>query len=359
MSAREQKGFYDEIDSIDRIEIALVGIHSTRFGEVKVIAPDLTFKEKMMNFFVQQGFKRNDYKVSPGLYVLGEPNADSDVFVTANYKLSVDVFRQNYKGNCWLLVLDTHGINVWCAAGKGTFGTNELIRMISKSRLSRLVNHKRIIVPQLGAPGVSGYLVSKKTGFKVIFGPVRAQDLGQFIKGGYLSEAKMRKVTFTLKERLILTPLECMQSLRYGLASFVLFAVLVVLTSNLTPFEGDIVRLLWVFIGTVIVGSFLFPVVLPYLKGRAFTKKALPLTLVWFISIQIFMQATPYELLANIGTGLSAASLVEFFALNFTGATPITSYSETKEETLKVIPWIIGVYIVGIIAFTLSIWQVI
>ena len=83
------------------------------------------------------------YKISPGLYAVGNPDHTSPVLVSANYKLTFDKMRKELSElDCWLLILDTKGINVWCAAGKGTFGTNELVRRISKTRLSKIVSHK-------------------------------------------------------------------------------------------------------------------------------------------------------------------------------------------------------------------------
>ena len=76
------------------------------------------------------------YLIAPGLYRIGKPEANSPVLVTANYKLTVDTVRRWLAGmNVWLLVLDTKGVNVWCAAGKGTFGTAELVRRIETARL--------------------------------------------------------------------------------------------------------------------------------------------------------------------------------------------------------------------------------
>jgi CO dehydrogenase/acetyl-CoA synthase gamma subunit (corrinoid Fe-S protein) len=116
---------------------------------------------------------RNNYTVNPGLYAVGAPDKSSDVLVSANYKLSFDALRKALKGlNVWVLVLDTKGINVWCAAGKGTFGTAELVRLISAAKLDSLVDHRKIIVPQLGAPGISAHEVKKASGFKVCYGPV-------------------------------------------------------------------------------------------------------------------------------------------------------------------------------------------
>ena len=45
------------------------------------------------------------------------PEKESYVFVTGNYTLSFDALRAALAGkNAYILVLDTKGINVWCAA---------------------------------------------------------------------------------------------------------------------------------------------------------------------------------------------------------------------------------------------------
>jgi CO dehydrogenase/acetyl-CoA synthase gamma subunit (corrinoid Fe-S protein) len=84
------------------------------------------------------------YRAAPGLYRIGQPDANSPVLVTANYKLTVDRVRKELVGmNVWLLVLDTKGVNVWCAAGKGTFGTDELVRRIQAANLNEVVGPRR------------------------------------------------------------------------------------------------------------------------------------------------------------------------------------------------------------------------
>ena len=145
------------------------------------------------------------YRVDPGLYSLGSPTAEAKVFVTANYKLSFDHLRKGLNGlDAWILVLDTKGINVWCAAGKGTFGTDELVRRIGSEKLAEKVSHKNIIVPQLGAPGIAAHEVKKKTGFSVIYGPIRSKDIRTFVARNNTMTEKMRTVTFTLAERAVL-----------------------------------------------------------------------------------------------------------------------------------------------------------
>jgi hypothetical protein len=88
------------------------------------------------------------------------------------------------------LILDTKGINVWCAAGKGTFGTDELVGRILKTGLSEIVSHRKLVLPQLGAPGVSAHEVTKQTGFSVVYGPVRAKDIKAFLDSGFQSHTR-------------------------------------------------------------------------------------------------------------------------------------------------------------------------
>ena len=158
---------------------------------------------------------RMKYKIEPGLYAIGEPDGNSDVFASANYKLSFDILRKELNGlSAWILVLDTKGINVWCAAGKGTFGTEELVKRISKVKLGNFLNHRRIIVPQLGAVGVNADTVFKQTGFKVYFGPVYAKDIKNYIEAGKRKTPEMRKIEFSTLNRLILTPMEIIPAIK-------------------------------------------------------------------------------------------------------------------------------------------------
>lgn len=107
---------------------------------IRRIRTELTPQDNFDNLKVRWGINRNNYTVSPGLYAVGSPDQASPVIVTANYKLTIDVVRRELAGqNLWVLVLDTKGINVWCAAGKGTFGTGELINRINKLKLQQVV----------------------------------------------------------------------------------------------------------------------------------------------------------------------------------------------------------------------------
>ncbi len=169
---------------------------------------DITFNDRVEHFLIRWGYRRGEHRVAPGLYAMGNPGKDSPVFVTANYRLSFDALRSALKGiDSYMLILDTFGINVWCAAGKGTFGTEELVRQIEATGLSEVVSHKKLILPQLGAPGVRAFEVTKRTGFRVEYGPVKADDLTAYLKSGKATP-DMKKVRFPLPDRIVLIPVE-------------------------------------------------------------------------------------------------------------------------------------------------------
>ncbi|CAG1017433.1 partial Corrinoid/iron-sulfur protein large subunit, partial [Burkholderiaceae bacterium] len=215
--------------------------------------------------------------VKPGLYALGSPGKDSDVFVSANYGLSFDKLRAGIEGiDAWILVLDTKGINVWCAAGKGTFGTDELVKKIFSTGLFNIVSHRRLILPQLGGPGVAAHEVKRQTGFRVMFGPVKAADLKAFVADGYKATPEMRRVGFGLLDRIVLTPMEIRPALRI----FALFAMVVLVLTGAGPsgisFSGALnngVPLVALGLLSIIAGAFLTPMLLPWLPFRSFALK--------------------------------------------------------------------------------------
>ncbi|PKL12412.1 MAG: acetyl-CoA synthase subunit gamma, partial [Spirochaetae bacterium HGW-Spirochaetae-6] len=159
----------------------VVGSVVTGAGSVPQIKTALEWKDRLGAYKVRWGMNRMGYKVNPGLYAVGNPVPESPVLVSANYKLTFDRVRKNFNGlNVWLLILDTRGVNVWCAAGKGTFGTKELVNRIKKTALDKVVSHRQLILPQLGAVGVSAAETAKGTGFKVSYGPVRIEDIKEY-----------------------------------------------------------------------------------------------------------------------------------------------------------------------------------
>ncbi len=332
----------------------ITGVLRTDVGQVPVISTDLSRSDYQEHVRCRTSAYRNSYTVSPGLYAAGSPGRDSDILVSANYKLSFDTLRKALKGlDVWVLVLDTHGINVWCAAGKGTFGTDELIRRMTGVHLDRLVDHRRIILPQLGAPGTSGHLVRKATGFRVYFGPVRAEDIPAYIASAYHATEEMRTITFPLVDRLVLTPMEINPSLK---KYYPWYALIILLAFGLRP-HGIIFRdalsgggpFLILGLLSILAGALFTPLLLPWIPVRSFALKG---WLVGMLSVLLFDRFGPFHAAAGgqdtvlrIFTYLFFPLASSYIALQFTGSTTFTGMSGVKKELRITVP----LYILGVI----------
>jgi len=325
----------EPITPYDKNEQWVTGEIDTPKGYVPVVSTNLHFKDTLGAWKVRWGLGRMNYKISPGLYAVGKPDHTSPVLVSANFKLTFDALRKELSGlDCWILILDTKGINVWCAAGKGTFGTDELVGRISKTGLSGIVSHRKLVLPQLGAPGVSAYEVTRQTGFSVVYGPVRAKDIKAFLDSGFKATEEMRTVKFTMWDRLVLTPVELVSVAR---SSLVVFGVLFLLNLFATkPFGlADFIA----YSGAVVTGTVITPLLLPLIPGRAFSWKGWLLGLLWTLGFTWFNGwFAPGFLLLAIGYLLVLPSLSAYLAMNFTGSSTYTSFSGVIKEMKIAVP---------------------
>ncbi len=205
-------------------------------------------------------------KVEPGLYAVGEPNPDSPVLVTGNFDLTVRrlVKAIDTKLDVWLLVVDSSGINVWCAAGGGFLTAERIIGALRTSRLDEVVKHHALILPQLCANGVDGWEIRKQTKWGVHWGPVRATDLPAYLQAGRKKTDDMRHVRFPLRDRLEMVAATMGF---YGL--MILIPVALIWPSSFWP-------LLVAMFGL----SIFYAITLPWLPGHDGLAKSLPLALI-------------------------------------------------------------------------------
>ena len=343
------------ITPYDKNDEWVKGVICTANGSVPLVSTKLTSKDLLGAWKVRWGIGRMNYRISPGLYAIGRPDHTSPVLVSANYKLTFDVLRKELSGlDCWILILDTKGINVWCAAGKGTFGTDELVGRIAKTGLSGIVSHRKLVLPQLGATGVSAHEVTQKTGFSVIYGPVRARDIKAFLAAGYKATAEMRTVKFTLWDRLVLIPIELVAAAKFSLMVFGIMFLLNLFAVK--PFGlADFI----IYTGAVATGTVLTPLLLPVIPGRAFSVKGWLLGLLWTLG---FTWQSDWlvsgSLLRAIGYLLVLPSLSACLALNFTGSSTYTSYSGVIREMKTAVPLIALSTIAGIVLILINSLQV-
>lgn len=338
--------------STERLEAKYItGYIHTDVGEVPQVAAKLDFSDTFGAWKCRWSIGRMNYKVEPGIYCVGTPDDTSPVLVTANYKMTFDRLRAELGGlSLWLVVLDTDGVNVWCAAGKGTFGTEEVISRIKSVGLHKLVSHRTLILPQLAATGVAAHEVKKQSGFRVVYGPIKAGDIKAFLAAGMVATEKMRTVTFTFAERIVLAPMELVGFLKPLLA---VFGALFILNAVGLGHYGMIE--LYAALGAVFTGCVLTPALLPWIPGRAFSFKGGLLGLLWAAGVNV-IHASPmplqgfmpaYGWLKAVAFMLILPSVSAFAALNFTGSSTYTSLSGVDKEMKISLPIMIIAAFIG------------
>ena len=331
------------------------GSVQTRAGLIPQVSSSLVWADHWGTVKARWGVGRMHYTIEPGLYALGSPDEHAPVLVTANYKMSFDRLREALPGRqAWILVLDTDGINVWCAAGKGTFGTEELVRRISSSGLEQIVSHRELILPQLAGPGVAAHRVKKVSGFKVIYGPIRAKDLPLFMDSGLKANAAMREKDFPIGERVALIPIELVVALKWTLMILPAFFLLGGLGGPAGFWANALdygLFAVFALLGGLVAGSVLTPLLLPWLPGRAFSLKGLVMGLITACLFTVFRTGNLdgwQGRLEILGWFLMISSFSAFLAMNFTGASTYTSLSGVKKEMKVAVPLEIAGGVVGL-----------
>lgn len=315
----------------------------------------LTSPDRLGTIKARWGIGRMHYTVDPGLYALGTPDGNSPVLVTANYKMSFDRLRSALPGrNAWLLILDTNGINVWCAAGKGTFGTRELAERVKSSALAGLVSHRNLIVPQLGAPGIAAHLVRKLCGFSVIYGPVEAKDLPAFLDAGMKATAPMRFKNFPVGERAALIPMELIPAMKWTALILPILFLLAGIGGVFGAGDGfwpaikanGAYAAATVFFG-LLAGAVMTPLLLPWLPGKALSAKGGFAGALIAAAVPLFLPV-PGKMTGFIGLMLAASAFSAFLGMNFTGATTYTSLSGVRKEMRWAVPVEIAGAVIGL-----------
>lgn len=241
-------------------------------------------------------------RVRPGLYRVGEPDREAPVLVSGNFDLTVRRVVKAIDGqvDAWLLVADSAGVNVWCGAGGGYFTAEDVIAAVKSSGLAEAVNTRALILPQLAANGVDGWTIRRQLGWRVHWGPVRAEDIPPYLDNRCEKTDAMRRVRFPLKSRLE------MVTVTLG------FYALMILLPVAILWRG----MFWPITASLLGLSYFYAVVHPWLPGRDGLLKSIPLTLIALIGLLVYatlVEPLPTPRLFNWAVGLTGLSV-------FTGA---------------------------------------
>jgi len=265
-----------------------------------------------------------------GLVKIGNPDRRSPVFLTGNYRLTVARVKRALKGlDGWLLVADSRGINVWCAAGGGHLNNHSVISVIKTSGIIDSVDHRILILPQLAAVGVEAKEIKRKTGWSVKWGPVYAGDIPAFLEGRTKTQA-MKMVRFPLKDRLEM-------ALAWALPLSMMLGLPVFLIKK--SLAAPLLVLIWIFTLTLYG---LLPLFGRWLKIRGdlrgfAAQYALPLIL-WIIFMAGLVIFDSFDRIFQISRLLQwgglALGVVLFLGFEIRGTTPL--YSSSFQEDLTI-----------------------
>lgn len=254
---------------------------------IGVTTSSLTTTDRLVHLLARLGVRRNEWRVRPGLYSLGEAGPDSPVF-------------------------------------------------------ARIVEHRTVIAPQLSATGVAAHEVRERSGFRVLFGPVRAQDIPEFIETGKATE-EMRRVRFDLKDRVVLISVEVK-------GAFPLVAG----AAALSYLAGDLIGAAGIASASA-AGLAGVPTLLPWLPGEEFSVKGFFLGgLVGLGSAAISLarddgKGLPLRLLKAASYALALPPITAFLGLMFTGSSTYTSPSGVRREMNTYLPVMVVMSAAGLI----------
>ena len=268
-------------------------------------------------------------KVRPGLYAVGHPDENSPVLVTGNFDLTVRRLVKAIDGqvNVWVLVADSAGINVWCAAGGGYFTAEKVIAAVKSSHLDEVVRHHALILPQLCANGVDGWRIRKETGWGVHWGPARAMDIPAYLASKRKKTDAMRWVRFPLKDRLE------MVTVTLGFyALLILLPVFIFWRSLFWPVTFSLLGL-----------SYFYAVVHPWLPGHDGLYKSIPLTLIALAGLFVYTalwHQLPAVNLFHWAVGLTGLSV--FTGAELQGMSPLMRGEQANWGWEAVIALVLG-----------------
>ncbi len=293
-------------------------------------------------------FKRT-YAVEPGLYYTGDRyDHDSPLLVTANYHLTVFLLvRRLRRENVRLLVVNTDSINVWCAAGKGTFSNDAIFQQLNRyeQHLPKDDGRLKLILPKLCLAGVD-LPALREAGCDATIGPIYGKDLPAYLSTEPCKDRDTDRVLFGLQSRLFTMPPGLLQTLKYG----VTLLLALWLVQQIWPFALPVAGVL----GLTVVLTIAYPVCFPYLPGKWFAVKGLSLAIV----VSTALCALAAGGLVSRGNLITAVLFTlasgMFFGQSYSGNSAVSNVTSVRKETARLLPVYVLLYLATLAAFIIK-----
>jgi acetyl-CoA decarbonylase/synthase complex subunit gamma len=187
--------------------------------------------------------------------------------------------------------------------------------------------------------------VAQRCGFSVKFAAIRAADLVEYLDNGMVTTAAMRRLTFTFYERLVLIPLEIVLAIR----SIVVVGALALLLASLLGSPAAALPAFYAYLGAVMSGILIGPLLLPWLPGRSFAVKGAITGLLWSLLFYTLAGGPGWNAGVTAAVFLALPAVSAFYTLNFTGCSTYTSRSGVKKEMRIALPAMGGALALGLL----------
>ncbi len=277
------------------------------------------------------GLRMLPWPCPTGLRRVGNPGRDSPVLLTGNFRLTVERLIRALDGvDAHLLVANSGGVNVWCAATGGLLTAHDVVSVLKTSGIEDLVDHREVVLPQLAATGVEGAEIRRKTGWKVVWGPVRAESIPGFLLGGRdEADRGPRTVDFPWRERL-------------EMATAWAFPISLLASLLLLPFWSDgvipTVGLCW---GLSLAIFLSFPIHERLRGGVAGPARWVVPLVLWGLSLLVValvvaLTGGALDTGAMTRWGVVAAVLIAILSVDLTGSTPTFKSGLHDDRRLRI-----------------------
>ncbi len=269
------------------------------------------------------------FSVRPGFYFMGQRNENAPLLVTGNNFLTVFLLvRRIANRSIRLLIIDTNGINVWCAAVGDRFSAAEIIDKAMHFGLLKKGQKIEMILPKLCLSGVR-LSDLHMAGIKPIIGPLYAREVPEYLDRGEFEDRVDDRILFGFQSRGFTALPTAFQFFYYFLGGYVV--TLGILSSAI--------------IGVAAVLGFFYPLLFPFLPGKQFAVKGISLGFIASIFPVGFFSVGGFNLQLLLFWNLFIFATSIYIALNYTGNSPVSNYSRVREETIRFLPVVVMLYI--------------
>jgi hypothetical protein len=194
----------------------------------------------------------------------------------------------------------------------------------------------------------------KATKFKVIYGPVRSQDIKEYINSNYIADKEMRTVKFPFIDRAVLVPKDVIYYSKYFLILGIFTLFLFGLQTDGILFKPIISQGLPVVISgyiALLIGTVAVPFFLPTIPFNSFALKGALAGLIAPLIITLFSKQISifYNVYILAVCWILLPSISSFLALQFTGTSTYTNPSGVRKELKIALPIYFAICLISIV----------